>query len=208
MGAAGFADANERAVRRAAARHDFRRLGTLAGIEPFHEGTDEALWAAVVEHLPRLSRFAIGLTGSRDAADDLVADAIVRTLPKWRAGNVTDPVAYIRKVLVNQAARRWRRRAVSRRLDHHAHDWQRPSTDATATVDDRYSTLSAVLALPVRRRAIVLMRFYDDLPVAEIARQLDIREGTVKSQLSRVLDQLRPQLQQSGEQPDRPGEGR
>ncbi len=172
------------------------RFSTLTRIELFDEGTDEALWATVAEHLPRLGRFALGLTGSPDAADDLVAEAIARTLPKWRTGNVAEPVAYVRRVMVNQAARRWRRREVSRRLDHHAHDWQRPSNDATATVDDRDRTLSAVLTLPVRRRAIVLMRFYDDLPIADIARQLDIREGTVKSQLSRALDQLREQLQE------------
>ncbi len=52
------------------------RFHELARIEPFDEGTDEALWATVAEHLPRLGRFALGLTDHPDAADDLVAEAI------------------------------------------------------------------------------------------------------------------------------------
>lgn len=173
-----------------------RGVTTLAGIDSLDISSDDSLWVALADHLPRLGRFASGLTGSRDAADDLVADAIARTLPRWRAGRVEDAPAYVRRVMVNQASRRWRRRDVARRLDHHALDWQQPSTDRTLIVDERDRTLTAVLALPPRRRSIVLMRFYEDLPVASIASQLDIREGTVKSQLSRALDQLREQLRE------------
>jgi RNA polymerase sigma factor (sigma-70 family) len=59
---------------------------------------------------------------------------------------------------------------------------------------ERDRTLRAVMRLPPRRRAVVVLRFYDDLPEAEIAGLLGVSVGTVKSQLSRALEQLRADL--------------
>ncbi len=62
-------------------------------------------------------------------------------------------------------------------------------------VAERDRTLRAVMALPVRRRAVVLLRFYDDLSLHQIAEAMGVAEGTVKSQLSRALEQLRAELE-------------
>jgi RNA polymerase sigma-70 factor (sigma-E family) len=144
--------------------------------------------------LPRVQRIARLLTGSADAADDVVAEAIARSLPRWRAGEIDDGPAYLRRVVVNLSTRRWRRRALAMRRDHHALDWLGQPPDLEAVAAERDRTLRAVMRLPVRRRAVVVLRFYDDLPEARIAEVLGISTGTVKSQLSRALGQLRADL--------------
>lgn len=156
--------------------------------------SDIALVDALAGDLVRVQRMARLLVADPDAADDLVAEAIARTLPRWQAGRVADPAAYVRRVVVNLASRRWRRRALGRRRDHLALGWTAQVPDPAELVAERDRTLRAVMALPVRRRAVVLLRFYDDLPIERIAAVLGVDEGTVKSQLSRALEQLRTSL--------------
>lgn len=155
---------------------------------------DASFTTAVGEALPRLQRIARLLVGSADAADDLVAEAIARTLPKWRAGSIVDPAAYLRMVLMNLARRRWRRRRLALRRDHASLDWIQSPADGEAVNAERDRTLRVLLRLPARRRAVVVLRYYDDLPEAEIARVLGINLGTVKSTLSRALEQLRAEF--------------
>ena len=145
--------------------------------------------------LPRLQRVARLLVGTGEAADDLVAEAVARTLPKWRSGTVADPAAYVRRVLVNLANRRWRRRRLSLRSDHFALDWTPQAADHSTDSAERDRTLSALHRLPVRRRAVVVLRYYDDLSEAAIASVLGISVGTVKSTLSRAIEQLRAELE-------------
>ena len=145
--------------------------------------------------LPRLLRIARLLTGNDDAADDLVAEAVARTLPQLRAGTVVDISAYLRRVVVNLASRRWRRRALGARRDHVALSWLQPAADVEAHSVERDRILRALLTLPVRRRSVVVLRFYDDLTEADIAAAMGTSVGTVKSQLSRALEQLRHALE-------------
>ena len=160
-----------------------------------HGPTSDSEFVEVLRlELPRVQRIARLLTGSADAADDVVAEAIARSLPRWRAGGIDDGAAYLRRVVVNLSTRRWRRRALAMRRDRHALDWLEQSPDLEAVVGERDRTLRAVMRLPVRRRAVVVLRFYDDLPEARIAEVLGISTGTVKSQLSRALEQLRADL--------------
>jgi RNA polymerase sigma-70 factor (sigma-E family) len=151
---------------------------------------DTAFLDAVLPELPRLRRTARLLAGSADAADDLVAEALARVLPHWRSGHVNEPVGYLRTVLVNLATKRWRRRAVSQRLDHRAIDWLPPASSAEMNVPERDAVLAAVGQLAPRRRAVVVLRFYEDRSIEEIADLLGCAVGTVKSQLSRALGQL------------------
>ena len=81
------------------------------------------------------------------------------------------------------------------RHDHLALDWIGHSIDSEPAAVERDRTLRAVMQLPVRRRAVVVLRFYDDLPEATIADLLGVSVGTVKSQLSRGLEQLRAALE-------------
>ena len=145
--------------------------------------------------LPRLQRIARLLVGDAHVADDLVAEAIARTLPKWRSGTVAEPAAYVRRVLLNLTNRRWRRRRLSARSDHFALSWMQPATDVSGESVERDRTLRAVHSLPARRRSVVVLRFYDDMSEAAIATVLGISVGTVKSTLSRALEQLRAELE-------------
>jgi RNA polymerase sigma-70 factor (sigma-E family) len=155
---------------------------------------DADLLALLGTELGRLQRFALLLTGDPNAAEELVADAIAQTLPRWRAGRVHDGAAYLRRVMANQAARRWRRSRLGRDRDHHALGWTTTAPNIETDAVERDRAVRAVLLLPPRRRAIVVLRFYDDLPEARIADVLGIGVGTVKSQLSRALAQLRVTL--------------
>ncbi len=157
-------------------------------------GDDASFVDMVGDELPRLQRIARLLVGSVDGADDLVAEAIARTLPKWRGGSIADPPAYLRRVMVNVAHRRWRRRRLALRRDHASLDWMQPVADIEAGATERDRTLRALGRLPSRRRAVVVLRFYDDLPEAEIADVLGVGVGTVKSTLSRAIEQLRAEL--------------
>lgn len=157
-------------------------------------GSDGEFTAALAGELATIRRVARVLTGDADGADDLVGEAIARTLPRWRDGDVADCGAYVRRVVVNLASRRWRRLALGRRRDHAALEWLRDAPDVPGVVVERDRTLRAVMDLPVRRRAVVLLRFYEDLSTREIAATLGVTEGTVKSQLSRALGQLRAAL--------------
>ena len=165
------------------------------GGESVQVPTSDAEFVELVRlELPRVQRIARVLTGNADAADDVVAEAIARSLPRWRAGGIDDCPAYLRRVVVNLSTRRWRRRAIAMRRDHLALDWLENGPDLEAVTVERDRTLRAVLRLPVRRRAVVVLRFYDDLTEARIAEVLGISTGTVKSQLSRALEQLRAEL--------------
>lgn len=170
---------------------DVRSAGTELGAPA--DGDFVSLLAA---ELPRIQRIARLLVGDAEGAEDLVAEAIARTLPKWRTGRIDDGGAYLRRVVVNLAGRRWRRRVLARERDHRASEWssQTHGVDTDASIAERDRTLRAVRALPPRRRAVVVLRFYDDLSEAQIAAVLGINVGTVKSQLSRALEQLRTDL--------------
>jgi RNA polymerase sigma factor (sigma-70 family) len=156
---------------------------------------DREFLSMLASEMGRLRRMARVLVGDPQTADDLVGEAIARTLPRWRAGRVDDCGAYVRRVMSNLAARRWRRLAVGRRRDHAALDWLGTMPDMPQVLAERDRTLRAVMRLPVRRRAVVLLRFYDDMSLRAIATTLGVSEGTVKSQLSRALEQLRGELE-------------
>lgn len=151
---------------------------------------DAAFVDVVMPELPRLRRVARLLVGDGDVADDLVAEALVRTLTAWRTGRVDEPVGYARVTMYHLSAKRWRRRAVGRRLDHRAIDWTSEVATAEDTSVERDRVLSALTVLAPRRRAVVVLRFYEDRSIDEIAEVLGCTAGTVKSQLSRALGQL------------------
>jgi RNA polymerase sigma-70 factor (sigma-E family) len=161
---------------------------------PLLGDADAAFIEVLRSGLPKVQRIARLMTGNADAAEELVAEAIARSLPRWRAGVVNDGPAYVLRVVVNLAGHRWRRRALGLRRDHAALDWMRPAIDTEASLAERDRTLQAVMRLPRRRRVVVVLRFYDDLSEAQIADVMGISVGTVKSQLSRALEQLRADL--------------
>lgn len=150
----------------------------------------DGLFAA---HHGRLLRLAILVGGDPSAAEDAVANVFARLLRRGERQlvGVGDPAAYLNRAVVNEvrgAARRAHRR------ERFSIPRVGPSTGFEEAVEDRDRVLRALAGLNHRQRAVVVLRFYEDLTEPTIAEQLDIPLGTVKSALSRALPILRNRL--------------
>jgi RNA polymerase sigma-70 factor (sigma-E family) len=144
-----------------------------------------------------LLRTAYLLTGDHGRAEDLLQTALMRTHRNWRRIERTDaPEVYVRRILVNVSNSWWRRR-LSRPYELLTHaPPELAATDAHAAYDLRDELWRAVQVLPPRMRAVLVLRYFEDLPEAETARILGCSVGSVKSQTSRGLDRLRAALSQ------------
>ncbi|MEV2212982.1 SigE family RNA polymerase sigma factor [Streptomyces sp. NPDC050997] len=140
-----------------------------------------------------LFRGALVLTGSRDAAEDLVQETLERACRKWRTISDKDaPDAYVRRIMVNLANDRWRR---FRRTVSQAEGPDRAAPgDQYGQVDSRDQLVRALQQLPMRMRTVVVLRYFHDLSDTEIAADLDISASTVRSQLARGIEKLRSQF--------------
>jgi RNA polymerase sigma-70 factor (sigma-E family) len=149
----------------------------------------------------RLVRTAYLLCGDRGHAEDLAQTALLRTARRWRTAR-RDPDAYARRVVVNLAKDRWRglsRRPAEAALTVEHQDLPVPVVDGLA---DRDELLRAVRTLPSGQRAVLVLRYFDDLSVADTAAALGCSTGTVKSQTARALDRLRSALVHQKENAD------
>jgi RNA polymerase sigma-70 factor (sigma-E family) len=137
-----------------------------------------------------LMRAAVALTGRRPEAEDLLQAALERLLRNWP--KVADPEAYLRRTLYNLAADNWRRRGRWRaRLPLVRNQYRDVPTDATAAVDLRDALVRALDQLPPQQRAVVVLRYWEQLSEAQTAELLGCSEGAVKSAASRGLQRLR-----------------
>lgn len=142
----------------------------------------------VGEH-DRLLRFAVVVCGNRHAAEDLVQEAFVRCC---LAGAEVGPTlgAYVRRAIVNLTRSAWRRRANERialsKLDPREHH---------DPPEDRSAMWTAILELSPRQRAVIALRYYEDLSEAEIATTLGISTGNVKKHADRARTRLRQILE-------------
>ncbi|MFC5175257.1 SigE family RNA polymerase sigma factor [Nocardioides taihuensis] len=131
------------------------------------------------------------MTGNHHDAEDLVQSAPIKVVPTW--GRIKDhPESYVRQVLARESVNRWRGRR-----------WREVTSDAvpeTAHHDstDRVALLEDLRRLSPRQRAVLVLRYFDDLTEADTASALGISEGTVKSHARAALTRLRHQ--QSGEE--------
>lgn len=141
---------------------------------------------------PDLVRFARAVTGDSHRGEDAAQSALARVLPRWsRIGQMDDPVAYVRKMIINGELS-WRRRLSSREVV--VDDVPAPSAataDFTEAAVRRQALLQRVRLLPARQRAAVALRFYEDLPDSEIATLLGCTESTVRSLVAAGLSTLR-----------------
>lgn len=146
----------------------------------------------VAANAGRLMSIAYLLTGDRATAEDVLQDALERTYLAWP--RVDEPFSYVRTALTRQAINRWRRR--SRRREVSLDDWWDgvPVPDHSHAAVERLAIQDALGLLPPRQRAVIVLRFLDDLSEAETARCLGCSVGTVKSQSSRALARLRGHL--------------
>ena len=137
-----------------------------------------------------LLRGAWLLTGDWASAEDLVQTALVRSWPHWRRLPDHDAAeAYVRRVMLNTFSSWWRRRW--RGETPTAELPERPAADAFGDSDVRDALVGAVRLLPRRQRAVVVLRYFDDLTEAQAAEALGCSVGTVKSQTAKALATLR-----------------
>jgi RNA polymerase sigma-70 factor (sigma-E family) len=140
---------------------------------------------------PRLLRAAWLLTGDAGRAEDLLQTAFARAWPHWRRISATgDPEAYVRRVLFTTNATWWRRRWRSETPTASLPDRPEP-LDESDEVARREVVRGALATLTRGQRAVVVLRFVEDLSEVETARILGCSVGTVKSQTSRALSRLR-----------------
>ncbi len=142
----------------------------------------EDLYARAFAPMVRLARL---LVGSPEVAADVVQDAFVHVHRRW--SSVRLPDAYLRQAVVNGCRAHHRRRALERRTA--------PLLMPEATSLDARELLDAVEKLRYRERAALVLRFYEDLPDAEIAALLGCRVGTVASLVHRALARLRSEIE-------------
>jgi RNA polymerase sigma-70 factor (sigma-E family) len=137
-----------------------------------------------------LTRTAYLLTGSAAAAEDLVQDALVSAATRWRRLTASgDPEAYIRRAMVNSHVGRWRK--TGRRESPVNEPPDRLQPDPTERTAGRIDVMRALAQLAPRQRAVIVLRFYEDLTEAETAGILGCAIGTVKSQTADALRKLR-----------------
>jgi RNA polymerase sigma-70 factor (sigma-E family) len=146
--------------------------------------------AFVVGSSGRLLRVAQLLTGDAGRAEDLVQDAYARAYLRWAKIEADDPWAYVRRCVVNGYTDWWRRKPW-REQPSAVLPESRSVPDHAVRLVDRAALLSALSALSRRERAVVVLRFYQDLSEAQIAETLGIARGTVKSANLRALRKLR-----------------
>ncbi|WP_331498730.1 SigE family RNA polymerase sigma factor [Nocardioides sp.] len=145
--------------------------------------------AFVAARYAALLRTAYLLTGDHHDAEDLLQQTLVKAVGAWRRIE-GDPEPYVRKILVRQNVSRWRARR-----------WRELPTDAppeTAVADeasdDRVALHRALGVLAPRQRAVIVLRYYEDLTEVQTAEALGITVGTVKSQTRDALRRLRDAL--------------
>lgn len=151
--------------------------------------------AFVRARLPALLRFAYAVCGDPHTAADLVQDALERTGLHWsRIDRSGDAEAYVRRAIVNGRTSRWRKLRRESLVDVVP---ERPPYDDRPGHDE---TLWQLLAtLPRRQRAVLVLRYYEDMSEQQIAATLGCAPGTVKSQASKALAKLRAAYDADGE---------
>jgi RNA polymerase sigma-70 factor (sigma-E family) len=135
---------------------------------------------------PALQRTAYLLCGDWAMAEDLLQTSLARAYPRF--DRLENPEAYVRRILVNTWSswwrRKWRSEAPTASVPESAYEpW--------AEIDSRDLLRGALDRLPRRQRAVVVLRYYEDLSEVEVASLLDVTIGTVKSQNAKALDKLR-----------------
>lgn len=133
-------------------------------------------------HYARMVRVALMLTGSNEAAEDIVQEAYVQLYGRF--DRLGDAPGYLYRTVVNGCRSRHRHQRVVVRFQH----LFAPAPVAPSETDE---TWAALARLSPRRRAAVVLRYYADLPLAEVAEILDCKLGTLKSMLHRALDDLK-----------------
>lgn len=150
---------------------------------------DEAFLKFYEAEAAAVGRFALLLSRNPEVAADLAQEAFIRTYGAWN--RVSEPRAYVRQVVLNLVRKAHRRRAIAIR---HPQPVAVEQPDRSGEIDDALRVAEALAVLPPVRRAAVVLRYYEDLPLRAVADVLGRPLGTVKSDLHRALAALRDVL--------------
>lgn len=143
-----------------------------------------------------LLRYATALTCDPHLAQDVVQDVLIRAHARWsRIGSTEQPMAYLKRMILNEYLS-WRRRRANRAvtLSHPvltAHADRSPGDDPTSNYAEREAMLDRIGRLPRKQRAVIVLRYYENLTDAEIADMLGCATATVRSHASHALATLR-----------------
>ena len=164
---------------------------------------DGELAAFFATHFEALYQVAYLLVGNASVAEEVVMDAFASTVARWETVRQADnPLAYVRRAVVNISCSRVRRFVAERRAYRRAHVRHgEPAWDGGVSPTLR-AAVDAIATLPARQRAVVVLRCFADLPEAEIAAALGCSVGTVKSQLSKARVRLAAMLLDQSEEDD------
>lgn len=166
------------------------RGARLPGIPGVSEQTMEQFQQAYRAHFPSLSGYCASLVGDRDVGAELAQEAFARLFARWRA--VRDPRTYLFFVGTNLATDHWRRRTRDASLFVRLRSERGPSQDPP-----RSDLAEAVECLPRALRTVVLLHYYADLPLTDIAELTHRPLGTVKRHLHEARARLRDALERS-----------
>lgn len=161
-----------------------------------HADTEFAEFVQARQH--QLIRAARLYCGDHHAAEDLVQDALVKLASRWESVRAGSPDAYVRRILYRDSVSRWRR--WGREIPYAPQAGGPDLLDARvapAEVDDWVDgspVRQALARLPPRQRAVIVLRYFEDLSEVDIADALGISPGTVKSQASKAMNTLRTLL--------------
>lgn len=158
----------------------------------------------VRRHSTTLLRSAYLLTGDRVDAEELVQDTLVRLYSNWRRVMAADvPLAYVRRSLTNNFLNGRRRRSATDLLfaepPEHGYD-----PDIGGRLSDQELVRTLLDGLSDKQRAVLVLRYFDDLDDVEIAEVVGCRRGTVRSIISRSLSQLRADIERRAARPQAP----
>ncbi len=154
---------------------------------------DEEFTEFVRARLAHLSRVAYLLTGDHHAAEDLVQTALLRVATRWsRVRAAEDPVGYVRKIIYHEHVSAWRRRRPALSDRPEAALLSVPAgRDEAGDVVTRLMVRDALARLTRKQRAVLVLRYFEDLTETQTAAILDCSVGNVKSQTYRALARLR-----------------
>lgn len=162
----------------------------------FGRSADQGEIEAYVEGaMPRLVGLAYAMTGSKPDAEDLVQDTLATVITKWsRVSGAENVDAYVRRTMVNTLISKKRRKWTTEVVSHEvvtADRTQPVGAGVAQQVTDRDAVLGLLRQLPDRQRAVMALRFYEDLPDAQIAQALDCSEQAVRSAAHNAMKTLR-----------------
>lgn len=140
---------------------------------------------AFAEHWVELLRLATLLVGSEAQAEDIVQTVFAAAHDRW--DTIDQPRAYLKRAVVNRANEAHRRRARER-------GWLVRQQEPVTEIPEVDETWRVLRRLPVAQRTVVVLHFYEDLPLVAVAEMLGRPPATVRSQLHRALDRLRRTL--------------